>query len=94
MEEEESQPNTEERAPADTHREAAYLRHLAQTQAPVTVKLKSGETVRGFIEYYDQRFIRLTRTEGSNLFIFKKEIKYFYEDKPAPRDRDRPPAGA
>lgn len=78
---EEKRQSPHERAPAETHREVAYLRHLVQTQAPVTIKLRSGEEVKGFIEYYDKRFIRLTRHDGPNLFIFKHEIKYLYEDK-------------
>lgn len=82
-----------ERAPSETHREAGYLRYLAQRQAPVSVKLRSGKVVRGFIEYYDRRFIRLTRSDGPNLFIFKSEIKYFYEEQPAPPERGAPPAG-
>ena len=72
-----------ERAPAETYREAAYLRYLAHTQTPVVVKLISGETVKGFIEYYDQRFIRVTRQGEPNLFIFKSKIKYLYEEQPA-----------
>ena len=48
----------------------------------MTIKLRSGELVSGFIEYYDKRFIRLTRQNAPNLFIFKHEIKYLYEDSP------------
>ena len=79
---EEKRHSLHERAPGETHREVAYLRHLVQTQAPVTIKLRSGELVSGFIEYYDKRFIRLTRQNAPNLFIFKHEIKYLYEDSP------------
>ena len=38
-----------------------------------------GDEVTGVIEYYDQSFIRLTRTGEPNLFIFKHEIKYLME---------------
>ena len=47
---------------------------------PVRVKLTDGEEVAGTIEYYDQSFIRLTRTDGPNLFIYKHEIKYLVEE--------------
>lgn len=77
------------RAPAETHREIAFLRHLVQSQSQVTVKLKSGEVYEGFVEYYDRRFIRLTRSEGPNLFIFKHDIKYLYENPDQP-DRELP----
>ncbi len=82
-------PPQDDRAPQRTQREVAFLRHLVTSQAPVTVKLKSGQTVGGFVEYYDDRFIRLTRSDGPNLFIFKHDIKYLYEDPPAPQTENR-----
>ena len=57
-----------------------YLRHLIQTGTPVRIKLTDGEEVCGTIEYYDHSFIRLTRTDGPNLFIYKHEIKYLVEE--------------
>lgn len=77
------------RAPRETYREAAYLNELVQSQAPVEVKLRTGETVSGFIEYCGNRFIRLTRKNGPNLFIFKSDILYLCETKTGVR----PPAG-
>lgn len=44
------------------------------------VKLTDGEEVAGVIEYYDHSFIRLTRADGPNLFIYKHEIKYLTEE--------------
>ena len=44
------------------------------------VKLLSGETFRGWIEYYDLAMVRLTRDNGPNLFIFKHEIMFIAED--------------
>lgn len=69
-----------EAEPEQVSSEAEYLRRLAQAQTPVVVQLRSGETIKGFIEYYDQRFIRLTRRGAPNLFVFKQDIKYFYEE--------------
>jgi sRNA-binding regulator protein Hfq len=60
-------------------REAEYLRHLSEDQTPVVVHLRTGESFRGFIEYYDRRFIRLTREGAPNVFIFKNDIKYLVE---------------
>jgi host factor-I protein len=69
------------RAPEQTFLEAQYLRYLIDKQIPVRVRLTSGnEEVSGTIEYYDARFIRLTRDGAPNLFIFKHEIKYLSED--------------
>src|SRR5580658_6264784 len=62
-----------------TFEEVKYLKHLIEAKIPVCVKLIDGEEVRGTIEYYDQRFIRITRANVPNLFIFKHDIKYLYE---------------
>jgi host factor-I protein len=64
----------------DTHQEAAYLKALGEKQKAVRVKLLSGEVVRGWIEYYDRRMIRLTRDGAPNLFIYKHEISYIAEE--------------
>jgi len=36
--------------------------------------------VEGIIEFYDANFIRLTRRGAPNLFLFKHDIKYLYEE--------------
>lgn len=69
------------RAPDLTLQEVHYLKQLIERQTPVCVKLRNNEEVRGIIEYYDQSFIRLTRAKSPNLFIFKHEIKYLYEER-------------
>jgi host factor-I protein len=60
--------------------EGEYLQDLARGAKPVAVHLRSGETIRGTIEYYDRRFIRLTRKGEANLFVYKQEIKYICEE--------------
>ena len=63
-------------------RESEYLRSLADEKKQVVVHLRTGETFRGFIEYYDKRFLRLTRSGAPNLFIFKQDITYLSEVNP------------
>jgi RNA chaperone Hfq len=65
--------------PEQTLEEVKYLRHLIENDIRVRVRLVNNEEVSGTIEFYDSNFIRLTRTDGPNLFIFKHEIKYLYE---------------
>ena len=66
--------------PEDTFEEAAFLKGLGEKQKAVAVKLMDGQTVRGWIEYYDKNMIRLTREGAPNLFIYKHEIMYIAED--------------
>jgi sRNA-binding regulator protein Hfq len=65
--------------PEQTLEEVKYLRHLIENDIRVRVRLVNNEEFTGTIEFYDTNFIRLTRTDGPNLFIFKHEIKYLYE---------------
>lgn len=67
--------------PAQTFEEPKYLKHLIEREIPVRVKLSNNEEIAGIVEFYDVNFIRITRTNGQpNLFVFKHEIKYLYED--------------
>lgn len=76
----------------ETGQEAIYLRTLSERQTPVVVQLRGGEVLQGWIEYFDDRMIRLTREGKPNLFIYKHQILTITEKarKPMPR-RDRPP---
>lgn len=67
------------RAPEQTFEEAKYLKQLIESGTPVRVKMAGGEEVIGIIEYYDHSFIRLTRENAPNLFIFKHDITYLQE---------------
>lgn len=63
----------------ETGQEALYLRYLSEKQIPVSVKLSGGESVSGWIEYFDDRMIRLTRDGKPNLFIYKQQIRTISE---------------
>ena len=67
------------KAPEQTFEEVKYLKHLIEARTPIRVKLSDNEMIEGTIEYYDSRFLRVTRAEGPNLFIFKHDIKYLIE---------------
>jgi host factor-I protein len=65
--------------PGDTGQEALYLRSLSDRQVNIQVKLRDGETVRGWIEYFDEGMLRLTREGKPNLFIYKHQIRSITE---------------
>lgn len=66
--------------PEETFEEAGFLKALGEKQKQVSVKLVDGQTLTGWIEYYDKNMIRLTREGAPNLFIFKHEIMYIAEE--------------
>jgi sRNA-binding regulator protein Hfq len=73
-------PKSKTKAPEQTFEEVRYLRRLIDNGIPVRVRLRNNEEVSGTIEFFDASFIRITRAEGPNLFLFKHDIKYLYED--------------
>ena len=68
-----------QKAPEQTFEEVRYLKYLIDHEIPVRVRLSDNEEVDGMVEFYDVHFIRLTRKNGPNLFLFKHDIKYLYE---------------
>jgi len=63
----------------ETGQEALYLKSLSDRQVPVAVKLRDGEIVSGWIEYFDDMMLRLTREGKPNLFIYKSQIRTITE---------------
>ncbi len=60
--------------------EATYLKSLSEDRTVVSVKLRDGDTVHGWIEYYDCDMLRLTRQGSPNIFIYKHDILYIAEE--------------
>ncbi len=71
-----------------------YLRSLSERQVAVIVKLRDGETVRGWIEYFDDSMLRLTRESQPNLFIYKHQIRSISEVGRKRGPRPEQPNGA
>jgi sRNA-binding regulator protein Hfq len=69
------------KAPEQTFEEVKYLRYLIDNGIRVRVKLADDEEVAGKVEFFDAGFIRLTRDSGPNLFIYKHDIKYLFEEE-------------
>jgi host factor-I protein len=65
--------------PGETGQETLYLRSLSDRRVPVSIKLHDGERVRGWIEYFDDAMVRLTRDGLPNLFIYKQQIQTISE---------------
>ncbi len=64
----------------ETGQEALYLKSLSDRQVSVVVKLRDGEQVSGWIEYFDDMMLRLTREGKPNLFIYKAQIRTITEN--------------
>ena len=67
----------------ETGQEALYLKSLSDRQVPVAIKLRDGEVVNGWIEYFDDMMLRLTREGRPDLFIYKTQIRTITESTAA-----------
>jgi host factor-I protein len=65
--------------PGETGQEALYLKSLSERRIQVSVKLRDGEAVKGWIEYFDDGMLRLTREGKPNLFIYKHQVRTITE---------------
>lgn len=72
-------PKSGTKAPERTLEEAKYLKQLIAQKSRVRIKLSNDEWIDGTLEYFDTRFIRVTRDDAPNLFVFKHDIKYLME---------------
>jgi host factor-I protein len=70
---------SDKKAPEQTLAEVRYLQELIENRTPVRMRLSDNQEVDGVIEFYDANFIRLTREDQPNLFVYKHDIKYLYE---------------
>jgi sRNA-binding regulator protein Hfq len=66
--------------PDQTNAENFYYVKQMQSKTPMVIVLKDGEVLHGTIEWYDKTCLKVNRTEGPNLLIYKPNIKYMYKD--------------
>src|SRR5438045_4151878 len=74
--------------PDQTNAENFYYVKQMQAKTPMVFVLRDGETLHGVIEWYDKSCLKVNRTEGANLLLYKPNIKYMYKDG----ERNRNPA--
>ncbi len=67
--------------PDQTNAENFYYVKQMQTKTPMVFVLKDGEVLHGVIEWYDKSCLKVNRTEGPNLLLYKPNIKYMYKDE-------------
>jgi len=66
--------------PEQTNAENFYYVKQMQAKTPMVFVLRDGETLHGVIEWYDKCCLKVNRTEGPNLLLYKPAIKYMYKE--------------
>jgi host factor-I protein len=62
-----------------THAENFYYQKQMQTRTPLVVVLRGGEQMEGVIEWYDRDSIKLSRSNGSPVLVYKGSIRYLFK---------------
>jgi host factor-I protein len=65
--------------PTDTFAENYYYLKQMGKKTPMAVVFNDGQTIEGYIEWYDRNCIKLNREGAPNLLVFKSSIKYMYK---------------
>ena len=73
----------------ETHAENYYYLKQMNRKTPITIVFHNGETVEGYVEWYDKNCLKLNRHNAPNLLIYKNSIKYLYKLEPAIRARSQ-----
>jgi len=63
----------------ETFAENYYYLKQMNKKTPMSVVLLDGETIDGYIEWYDKSCIKLNRDNDPNLLIYKNSIKYLFK---------------
>jgi host factor-I protein len=66
--------------PEQTNAENFYYQKQMQGKTPMVIVLRDGEEVQGCIEWYDKSCIKINRSGGPNLLIYKPSIKYMFKE--------------
>jgi host factor-I protein len=75
--------------PEQTYAENYYFIKQMQAKTAMVVVLEDGAELRGWIEWYDKDCIKLNRTDGPNLMIYKRSIRYMFKEEELRQRRRR-----
>ncbi len=65
--------------PEQTNAESFYYVKQMQNRTSLVLVLKDGEELSGTIEWYDRTCLKINRTDGPNVLVYKDSIKYLYK---------------
>ncbi len=75
--------------PEQTNAEEFYYLKQMAAKTPMVVVLNNDEELQGWIEWYDKGAIKLNRSNGPNLLVLKRNIRYMYKEEELKRFRKR-----
>lgn len=67
--------------PESTNAENFYYLKQMNAKTPMVIVMNDGETIRGWIEWYDKGCLKVNREGAPNLLINKHCIKYLFKQE-------------
>ena len=65
--------------PEQTTAESFYYLKQMNAKTPMVIVMTDGEQIRGWIEWYDKKCLKVNREGAPNLVVQKQYIKYLYK---------------
>jgi host factor-I protein len=65
--------------PYDTHAENYYYLKQMNKKTRMAVVFHDGESVEGYVEWYDRHCFKLNRDGAPNLLVYKVNVKYLHK---------------
>ncbi len=62
-----------------THAENYYYIKQMNNRTSMVIELVNGEVIKGRIEWYDEKCIKVRKEDNENFIVFKHFIKYMYK---------------
>jgi RNA chaperone Hfq len=62
-----------------THAENYYYIKQMNNRTSMVIELVNGEVIKGRIEWYDEKCIKVRKDDDENFIVFKHFIKYMYK---------------
>ncbi|MFH1176281.1 MAG: RNA chaperone Hfq [Acidobacteriota bacterium] len=75
--------------PEQTNAENYYFIKQMQNKTAMVVVLDDATELHGWIEWYDKDCLKLNRTDGPNLMIYKHAIRYMFKEEELRQRRRR-----
>lgn len=74
--------------PEQTNAESFYYQKQMANKTRMVIVLKDGEELHGTIEWYDRGALKVHRSDGPNILLFKDAVKYMYKENEGPGGED------
>jgi len=80
--------------PYKPHAENYYYIKQMNNRTQLVFELLSGDVLKGILDWYDEKCLKVKKADGSALIVFKSQIKYIYKNPDfAEPKREEPAAG-